>query len=162
MAKITFGNKVTLNPQPDIARENKVIDDDINEIKTVVNGNDDIVNKLKGTILWTNSAPTSAFSSQTVTLSSNDYDMLEIYYKKDPSSYVVASVKILKGQSTILSINHISTNLYHRNRVMTYVSDTSYTFDNGIQIPTNGSSLDHNAQYVIPLYIIGYKTGLFS
>ena len=39
MAKITFGNKTTLNPQPSIARENKVIDEDINEIKSVVNEN---------------------------------------------------------------------------------------------------------------------------
>lgn len=39
MAKITFDNKVTLVSQPDIARENKVIADDINEIKSVVNNN---------------------------------------------------------------------------------------------------------------------------
>jgi hypothetical protein len=39
MAKITFDNKVSLDPQPSIARENKVIDDDMNEIKTVVNTN---------------------------------------------------------------------------------------------------------------------------
>lgn len=39
MAKITYTNKVALNPQPSIARENKVIDDDMNEIKTVVNTN---------------------------------------------------------------------------------------------------------------------------
>lgn len=37
MALITFADKETLNPQPDIARENKVIDDDINEIKNVFN-----------------------------------------------------------------------------------------------------------------------------
>lgn len=40
MAKITYANKVTLNPQPSIADENKVTDDDMNEIKDVVNTND--------------------------------------------------------------------------------------------------------------------------
>ena len=38
MAKITYANKVTLNPQPSIADENKVTDADMNEIKSVVNG----------------------------------------------------------------------------------------------------------------------------
>lgn len=36
---ITYNNKTTLVPQPDIADENKVTDSDINEIKTVVNNN---------------------------------------------------------------------------------------------------------------------------
>lgn len=39
MARITFNDKVTLDPQPSVARENKVIDDDMNEIKSVVNTN---------------------------------------------------------------------------------------------------------------------------
>jgi hypothetical protein len=46
MAKITWTDKTALNPQPSIARENKVIDDDMNEIKQVVNTNDDNVGDL--------------------------------------------------------------------------------------------------------------------
>lgn len=34
---ITFNNKTTLNPQPDIAKENKVTASDMNEIKSVYN-----------------------------------------------------------------------------------------------------------------------------
>ena len=41
MAKLTYANKVTLNPQTSIADINKVTADDMNEIKTVVNNNDD-------------------------------------------------------------------------------------------------------------------------
>ena len=41
MSKITYSNKVTLNPQTSIADINKVTADDMNEIKTVVNTNDD-------------------------------------------------------------------------------------------------------------------------
>ena len=37
MAKITYANKVALNPQPSISEENKVTDTDMNEIKTSVN-----------------------------------------------------------------------------------------------------------------------------
>jgi len=37
MAKITYSDKSTLNPQPDIADENKVTSGDMNMIKSVVN-----------------------------------------------------------------------------------------------------------------------------
>lgn len=46
MSKITYTNKSTLNPQPSIAEENKVTSDDMNEIKNVVNANDDNVGDL--------------------------------------------------------------------------------------------------------------------
>lgn len=39
MGKINYTNKTTLNPQPSIADENKVTSGDMNEIKSVVNGN---------------------------------------------------------------------------------------------------------------------------
>jgi microcystin-dependent protein len=39
MANITWDDKTALNPQPSIPRENKCTDDDLNEIKQVVNGN---------------------------------------------------------------------------------------------------------------------------
>lgn len=41
MSKITFEDKVALNVNPDIADVNKVNDSDMNEIKNVVNTNDD-------------------------------------------------------------------------------------------------------------------------
>lgn len=40
MAQITYNDKVALNENPNIPDENKVTDDDMNEIKNVVNGND--------------------------------------------------------------------------------------------------------------------------
>lgn len=43
MSKITYTNKVALNENADIPNVNKVTDDDMNEIKAVVNNNDDIV-----------------------------------------------------------------------------------------------------------------------
>lgn len=39
MANITWDDKTALNPQPSVPRENKCTDDDLNEIKQVVNGN---------------------------------------------------------------------------------------------------------------------------
>lgn len=43
MSKITYANKVAINENAEIPNINKITDDDMNEIKTVVNNNDDIV-----------------------------------------------------------------------------------------------------------------------
>lgn len=44
MSKITYADKVTLNENPNVADVNKVRADDLNEIKNVVNANDDKFN----------------------------------------------------------------------------------------------------------------------
>ena len=44
MSKITYTDKVTLNENPNVADVNKVKADDLNEIKNVVNANDDKFN----------------------------------------------------------------------------------------------------------------------
>lgn len=46
MAKITYVNKETINPQPSVADKNKVTSNDMNEIKSVVNENDDNIGEL--------------------------------------------------------------------------------------------------------------------
>lgn len=52
MAKITYDDKSTINPQPSVADANKVTSDDMNEIKQVVNENDD--NTIANTTAITN------------------------------------------------------------------------------------------------------------
>lgn len=58
MNEITYQNKVALNENPEIADINKVTDDDMNEIKSVVNGNSRTSsnNFGLGTNTWTSSA----------------------------------------------------------------------------------------------------------
>jgi hypothetical protein len=58
MNEITYQNKVALNENPEIADINKVTDDDMNEIKSVVNGNSQISsnNFGLGTDTWSSSA----------------------------------------------------------------------------------------------------------
>ena len=46
MAKITYDNKVTINPQTSVADINKVTSGDMNEIKNIVNTNDDNVGNI--------------------------------------------------------------------------------------------------------------------
>lgn len=99
MAKITYTNKVTLNPQSSVADENKVTSGDMNEIKSVVNG-----------------------------LIVNSYSTFKGY-----------------GLRTYIGGNY---------RNITRNNDTSYTIN-----PANSTDFN-NA--LIPIYAIGYKTGLFS
>lgn len=44
MAKITYEDKEALNVNPEVANKNKVNASDLNEIKNVINSNDDILN----------------------------------------------------------------------------------------------------------------------
>ena len=105
------------------------------------------IGNITGTILWTNSSPTSAFSSQTITLSSNDFDIYEVFYYISTENIQVLTSKSIKGHGTRLMIP--STNMEYR--TMTSNSDTSYTFN----VPSNSS-------FAVPIYVIGYKTGLFE
>ena len=114
MSKITYANKVAINENAEIPNINKITDDDMNEIKTVVNNNDDDMitintklTNITGQILWTNSNPTQAISETiNITLSSSNYDILEIYYIQATSSTsLMYSNKILKGASTRMRIS---------------------------------------------------------
>lgn len=114
---------------------------------------------ITGHILWTNPNPTSSFSQQTITLSSDDYDELTIFYKKSNNENKLNSIQIIKGYDTDLSYNDSGT-LFSRG--VTHVSDTSYKFNDGkILLPGSSTAQNDNSRCV-PIYVIGYKTGLFS
>ena len=180
MAKITYTNKVTLNPQPSIADENKVTSGDMNEIKSVVNGlivnsystgNENTYssnylnnNQTNAKILWTNPNPTNAFNSQDVTLSSSDYDVLEIFYFDFTGTLNIYSAKTIKGRPcNLMALFQYQNHGYAGSRLVTYVSDTSYHFHTPMTMIESDAFGRHDApQWCVPLYIIGYKTGLFS
>ena len=107
--------------------------------------------KVKGKILWTNPNSTTAISSSTnITLSNDDYDELEIFYRLTTSKNIILSTKVIKGwDSRLIAIKQEGTGLY---RELIYNNDTSYTLNIG----------SADSVQCIPLYIVGYKTGLFS
>lgn len=151
----------------DISRntvENNVIKDYVdNEIAGV----NLIINNLQPKLLWTNPNPNSAFAAQNITLSSSDYDILEIYYYDwvDTNSYKdLMCQKTVKGHSTKLQMQLTHNDKsYAGNRRVLYVDDTT------LQINTNYRLIDNSAfnttafnNWNVPIYIIGYKTGLFE
>lgn len=163
---ITYGDKQYLNENANIPATNKIQDTDMNEIKSVVNNNASEtstnttnITNITGQILWTNSNPNNDISSATtITLSNSDYDVIEVFYLQATSSSggTLYSSRFLKGYSTRMRIHTVDgVNIY---RTLTYSSDTSYI----IQQTTADSSVSAPQILAIPLYIVGYKTGLFN
>lgn len=110
-------------------------------------------------LLWTNSSPSSSFAAQTITLSSDDYDLLKIFYKKTDSENNLSSVEIIKGYDTDLGYIDDSCVLFSRH--MESATDTSIEFDGASRLmPGSATTVADNSR-CIPVYIVGYKSDLF-
>lgn len=107
-----------------------------------------------GKILWTNSNPTSEFSSQNITLSSNDYDMLLMFFLRAKDVNELIQGMTIKGYS--IRVDSVTGDGSSRRRILTYVDDTTYNVSNGFG--PDGSAVNGA---MVPLYVIGYKTNLF-
>lgn len=113
------------------------------------------VNEIKGKILWTNPNPNNSISNTLdITLSSDDYDFLEIITKQTTTDSREYITKIRKGFASRLYVLTLDGLTVVRN--IRYNNDTSYT----IGSIAGGTASDET--WCIPLYIIGYKTGLFD
>lgn len=115
----------------------------------------------KSFILWTNSSPASDFSPQNITLSSDDYDILEFFWRSDVGGNRIFSTKTLKGSSVQSDMYSTVVPTRAWRRRADYVSDTSYSVGNCSRMEYNQTAYNENG-YCVPLYVIGYKTGLFS
>lgn len=149
---IEYNDKVDLNTTS-VANINKVSASDLNEIKGVVNNNSVVLQNTLGKSLWENANPTASFSAQTITLSESlaNYSCYEIIFRQNrTSSRYMTTGKIPVGYGTIL-------NAYSNNYrpTGTTVSGNTIAFENA---SANGTT---NNDYVIPVYVIGYKSGVF-
>lgn len=121
------------------------------------------VNKYtKATTLWENSAPNLSFSSQTIELSSDDYDYLECFYYNYAISgfQQVQSVKVPKGYSFNLATTiYAESNMHYGSRPVTRNSDTSFTFGTNKGVATfNSSGVLTDDSWAVPIKIVGYKS----
>lgn len=121
------------------------------------------INGLKGEILWENQSPTATFLPQSITLSSDDYDMLEIFYYDWITGKNFQSVKAPKGEKcTMITLIQNNGNAYAGLRGYVATSDTELQFGNAIALIQGSSFNVGNANdWCVPIYIVGYKTGLF-
>ena len=132
----------------------------LNEMQNILN--DNMINNFQsnGKIIWTNPNPTSAFAAQTITLSetSLNFDCYEILFSQakfvsDSTSVanrLMSTGKIPVGCGTVL--NYAVNNRY---RLVNRPLGTSMEILDAI----NGGQTDN--EKCIPIYVIGYKTGLF-
>lgn len=116
---------------------------------------------IRGQILWTNPNPMSEFASQTITLNSNNYDYLEFIFKSDynDSTKAIISGRAIKGYGIRASYTSI-TSFKFWSRQINYNNETNYNIGDCMVITSSSGSVS-NAN-LIPLYVIGYKTGLFD
>lgn len=119
------------------------------------------LNKILGKILWTNSDTTSAFNSQKITLSSDEYDCYEILYKlSTTSSNCLNTGKIPKGNGTsLIHISGLSNDTPIRTRTINYISDTILEVKDLYTGSSSTTGIDN--RHCIPYMVIGYNTGLF-
>ena len=119
-----------------------------------------------GKILWTNPSPASEFASQDITLSDNDFDTVEIIYALLTSGsydYRKSTGKIPyqqgeKIQAEIIDYDGNKGLMVYR-RLVTMTSESQFNISDCNYLYTIGNGTENTR--AIPLYIIGYKTGLF-
>lgn len=114
------------------------------------------------TKLWENPNPTSAFAAQTITLASDDYDFLLVQGIAASDNNIGISIIVAKGGDFIFSASSPITNgILLTSRAFTYISDTSYSVDDGIR----RTSVDSEATQVqnircVPITIYGFKKNI--
>jgi hypothetical protein len=170
---ITFADKVTLNPQPSVARENKVTDDDMNEIKSVINNKvgdvdnlDTTSNTIVGAIneLVDKFTPVVLYDDSTGTTSSitdlngdvSNYSYLEIFYSYNGSRQ---STKIIGNKASLIVHTTSNNQTYLLFKEVSF-SGTSMTVNsyqqwNNVWGTSNVNASNTNGIYVIK--IVGYK-----
>lgn len=114
-----------------------------------------------GKILWTNPKPTENFIQQDITLNSNDYDVLEVWFSHYRGDNYSFSQRFLKGTNTDLFKS--DKDGASQSRTITYISDTQLSFGDGyFYHPSYSDGARVQNSRCVPIYIIGYKTGLFD
>ena len=179
IVQINYNTKSDINTTA-TPSQNKVSAADMNEIKSVVNTNATLMGNLanlnttekssivgaineleyvstKQTLLWQNTEPNADFNSSTITLTNDDYDYLEWFFRNDLND-LCFSIKSLKGYGTQISFDGLSISIRHWVRRIQYTSDTTFSVQNCVKL--DDSSVTDNSQCV-PLYVIGCKTNAF-
>jgi hypothetical protein len=140
-SKITYDDKVSLTTSA-LPRANKCTDDDLNEIKQVVNDNADELDEnttniegLQGTILFENEDGVN--TNITLNETAANFDYIEIFFAKDGSTDGYASTRIFSpdGKKANLNMSKGSANntiIFYNSEFL--ISGTSITLDSGKSI----------------------------
>ena len=115
------------------------------------------------TDLWVNSNPNTALASTNITLPTDDYDYLEIYYydwSSDTESYKdLMCQKVIKGYGTKLTMQlKYNSYTYAGNRRIRHIDNTTLAIDDcHATIETNAFTNNVRNNWCIPVKIVGIK-----
>ena len=117
------------------------------------------------TKLWENSTPNNSFNAQTITLSSDDYDYLVIFFKLHNGDNSLMSTMSLKGFGFTLNGGgnaHVSGSSSYVGstyiRKCTRDSDTTYNVPvASVYVGNSGTPGASGESYLIPIYVYGGK-----
>ena len=122
------------------------------------------ITEAKGKLLWSNSNPNSSMAAWTeIHLNSSDYDVLEWFYKSTASENELLSSRCLKGFNPKLAQFYCGgSGSVTRDRNVTRNSDTNFAVAEGRYCATGTTARTTDNNLIIPIYVVGYKTGLFG
>lgn len=106
-------------------------------------------------LLWSNSAPTTAYTSGSVTISAADYDFFLIKYKvyrRDTYYFYTSSGK---EASALVQVTADEDGAYRQERQFT-ITDTTITFQK-CTYQGSGYYSDNDSAYLIPVALYGLK-----
>lgn len=116
-----------------------------------------IEDAIKGTLLWQNPNPNNAMGDQTINLNSSEYDFYEVFYKNNKDVNRLKSQKSIKGSGVSIF------GLEGSSQGNTYIRDLDYVNDTTMFVGICANpGVSYVNDYCVPIYIIGYKTGLFD
>lgn len=179
MAQITYADKAAINENPNVNAINKIRDEDMNEIKSVVNENattlDNLVvttqttsdtntyscNYINGTTLYNDASG----SNGTIQLSDSvsNYTYLEIYAKPNVTNYVpIVTKTLITGTTNYIYISFATVDssavIYHKARVVEATGTSISTYGERYgQFFYNGASSFSHTNDVYITRVIGYK-----
>ena len=163
---ITYDDKISLTTS-ELPRANKCTDDDLNEIKQVVNDNADELDEntaniegLQGTILFENEngVNTNITLSETVA----NFDYIEIFYARKGSLTIFSSVKVENpnGKYAQLSFNHSAsdnTMQIYGSRLLINEAIITRDQDTMFQVQNNTIVLMSTEKTINIYKVVGYK-----
>lgn len=166
MAKITYTNKVALNENPEIADINKVKDDDMNEIKSVVNTNDDNLGDLT-TLTTTTKTSTVAAINELDSVKAED-DIIEISNTQPSSSsnklwidtgeIAQAHTEITNEYSTSTGIGYSAN--YINTKLLDVLGNRTGTYTYSLEGHVSGGGRYTN--FFIPFINLNYATDTYT
>lgn len=143
---------------------NNVIKNYVDETASDIN---DIINEVKSVnekkIIWTNPNPTNSFGTQTITLdeSLNNYDCYAIIFKQSIiGNRLYNTGQIPVGHGTICF--YCAGLVYWFRPTSDLVSGNTIAFEDAVEVSINNHTNTTDNSRVIPMYVIGYNTGLFE